>query len=83
MVPLKGIEPPTCALRMRCSTPELQRRTMIGMMQIKTGGCGRQIFFMRQKAGVAAYAPGRHQLSAGRGDSETGPAYSRYSCDYA
>jgi hypothetical protein len=26
MVPLKGFEPPTHALRMRCSTPELQRR---------------------------------------------------------
>ena len=25
MVPLKGFEPPTHALRMRCSTPELQR----------------------------------------------------------
>lgn len=25
MVPLRGIEPPTHALRMRCSTPELQR----------------------------------------------------------
>src|SRR5690606_34721593 len=26
MVPLRGFEPPTPALRMRCSTPELQRR---------------------------------------------------------
>ena len=26
MVPLKGFEPPTHALRMRCSTPELQRQ---------------------------------------------------------
>ena len=26
VVPLRGIEPPTHALRMRCSTPELQRR---------------------------------------------------------
>lgn len=28
MVPLRGFEPPTHALRMRCSTPELQRRIL-------------------------------------------------------
>ena len=36
MVPLRGFEPPTHALRMRCSTPELQRPA-INILYVESG----------------------------------------------
>ena len=44
MVPLRGIEPPTHALRMRCSTPELQRRTAAEPLLNVSDNKGNQFF---------------------------------------
>jgi hypothetical protein len=41
LVPQEGIEPPTHALRMRCSTPELLRRAVTASLD-SGGACEKQ-----------------------------------------